>query len=453
METNSAAVAQLALTEAYRSESSCSKELYERARRVMPGGNTRHSTALAPYPVYVAEGRGCRVVDVEGAERIDFLNNYTSLILGHAHPRVVEAAQRRVALGSAFTMPVAAEVELAELLVSRVSYIDQVRFCNSGSEAVLLAVKAARAFTGRPKIAKFEGAYHGISDYVQVSEGPSPDAWGDPEAPASVVDATAPAGVAENVVVLPWNNPEACRRLIAKHKEDLAAVIADPLPLGIGLISPQPGFLELLREETARHGILLVSDEVMSFRLSYHGAMHARGIRPDLTTFGKIIGGGFPVGGLGGQARVMSVFDHTANWKVRHGGTFNANPVTAVAGLETLKQMTPEAYDRLNAMGEDIRGRLTRMFADRHIAAKVCGAGSEFAAHLTDRDLVDFRSLQGFSRTRPVYTELCHEMLAQGVVTTARGIFGCLSTPMTETELDFYVKALARSLATLGYGT
>ena len=225
----------------------------------------------------------------------------------------------------------------------------------------------------------------------------------------------------------------------------------DPLPLGVGLISPKPGFLESLREETERYGILLISDEVMSFRLSYSGAMHEHQIRPDLTTLAKIIGGGFPAGAVAGSTSVMSVFDHTRNWKVHHGGTFNANPVTMTAGLETMKQMTPEAYERLNRMGETIRDRLTRLFEDRRIAATVCGKGSLFAAHLTDRELVDFRSLQGFSRTNPVYGELCHQMLANGIVTTPRGIFGCLSTPMTDVELNVFVDALDRSFTGLGY--
>ena len=436
---------------AYRSESALSRKLYQRAGGVMPGGNTRHSTVLSPYPIYVRSGAGCRVIDVEGEERIDFLNNYTSLIVGHANPKVTQAVQQRMALGSSFTMPTEAEVDLAELLISRISYVDQVRFCNSGSEAVLLALKAARAFTGKRKIAKFEGAYHGIYDYVQVSEGPSPDEWGDPDAPASVLESSSSPNVAADVVVLPWNNFEACRSLIAKHKEELAAVIVDPLPLGIGLIAPKPGFLELLREETERYGVLLIADEVMSFRLSYHGAMHERRLSPDLTTLAKIIGGGFPVGAVSGSAKVMSVFDHTGAWKVRHGGTFNANPVTMAAGLETMKQMTPEAYDRLNRMGAEIRQRLERLFADRGIGATVCGKGSLFAAHLTGRELVDFRSLQGFSRNKPIYGDLCHEMLAQGIVTTSRGIFGCLSTPMTDVEGNVFVEALDRSLTALGY--
>ncbi len=438
-------------TVAYRSESSRSKQLYQRAANVMPGGNSRHSIALAPYPVYVRSGRGCRVVDVEGEERIDFLNNYTALILGHADAQVTRAVHERIELGTAFTMPTEVDVELAELLVERVPYIDQIRFCNSGSEAVMLAVKAARAFTGKAKIAKFEGAYHGIYDYVQVSEGPGANDWGDAEAPASVIEPSVAPSIARDVVVLPWNNFKACKNLIERHKDELAAVIVDPLPLGIGMIAPQPGFIEFLRELTERHGVLLISDEVLTFRLSYSGAMSGFGVAPDLTTFGKIIGGGFPVGAVAGRREAMSVFDHTGNLKVHHGGTFNANPVTMTAGLATMRQMTREAYDRLNRMGDYVRGRLAETLGERGVPVKVCGKGSLFVAHLTEEELTDYRSVTGFSRTNPVYGALCHEMLSRGIVTTPRGIFGCLSTPMSEAELDAFVEAVDGSLTALNY--
>ena len=416
----------------------------------MPGGNTRHSIAMAPYPIYAVSGSGCRVRDVEGDERIDFLNNYTSLILGHADPRVTAAVETRVARGTAFTMPTPEDVELAELLVARIPYVDQIRFCNSGSEAVMLAVKAARAFTGRHKIAKFEGAYHGIYDYVEVSEGPAADEWGDADAPRSVTEPGTPPSVAEDVLILPWNRLEACRGLIAQHKDELAAILVDPMPLGIGMIQPGPGFLEFLREETARHGILLVADEVLNFRISYHGAAHAFGIQPDLASFGKIIGGGFPVGAVGGSRRVMSVFDHTGGLKVHHGGTFNANPVTITAGLETMRQMTREAFDRLNGLGDYIRERLTRMLHDRGLDAQVCGRASMFVAHLNSGELVDYRSLRGFSRTSPIYGELCHEMLGRGIITSPRGVFGCLSTPMREPEAGAFVDSLDESIRRLG---
>src|SRR5579864_818597 len=173
---------------AYCSERALSRHLYDRASRVMPGGNTRHSIALAPYPIYALSGSGCRVTDVEGDQRVDFLNNYTSLILGHADPIVTAAVQRRVALGTAFTMPTSQDVELAELLVGRVPYVDQVRFCNSGSEAVMLAVKAARAFTARQRLASSEAPYHGIYDYVEVSEGPGADEWGEIDAPRAIIE-------------------------------------------------------------------------------------------------------------------------------------------------------------------------------------------------------------------------------------------------------------------------
>ena len=434
----------------YRNRDALSRQLYERASRVMPGGNTRHSLALAPYPIYARSGSGCRITDVEGEERVDFLNNYTSLILGHAHPQVTPAVERRATLGTAFTMPTPEEVELAELLASRVAYVEQIRFCNSGTEAVMLAIKAARAFTGRPKIAKFEGAYHGLYDYAEVSEGPTPGDWGQADSPVSITEPGTPESVARDVIVLPWNRPEACRKLIEQNRHDLAAVLVDPMPLGIGMIAPRPGFLSFLREETARHGIVLIADEVLNFRLDYHGACHASGITPDLATFGKIIGGGFPVGAVSGLKRVMSVFDHTGALKVHHGGTFNANPVTIVAGLETMRQMTPEAFHRLNALGDYVRDRLRRLFRDTARPAQVCGAGSMFVAHLTGEELIDFRSLRGFSRNNPIYGGLCHKLLEYGFILSPRGIFGCLSTPMSEAELDGLVEALGRALNELG---
>jgi len=439
-----------ARTDNYRSAAAVSRKLHERALVVMPGGNTRHSIALDPYPVYARSGQGCRITDVEGEERIDFLNNYTSLILGHANARVTAAVQRRAAMGTAFTMPTEEQVELAELLVSRVPYIDQIRFCNSGSEAVMLAIKAARAFTGKHKIAKFEGAYHGIYDYAQVSDGPGPGDWGDIASPARVTEAGAPPSQTADVVVMPWNNFEVCRRLIESNRNQLAAVLVDPLPLGIGLIAPQAGFLEMLREETSARGILMIADQVLTFRLSYHGALDGSGISPDLTTLAKIIGGGFPVGAVGGAARVMSVFDHTRDLKVHHGGTFNANPVTTIAGLETMRQMISEVYDRLDAMGDYIREKLTRMLHDRGTPATVCGRASLFVAHLTGDELVDFRSLSGYSRSNPMYRDLCHEMLGRGIIISPRGVFGCLSTPMKEPELDAFVSALDRSLDSVG---
>jgi glutamate-1-semialdehyde 2,1-aminomutase len=252
--------------------------------------------------------------------------------------------------------------------------------------------------------------------------------------------------IAEDVVVLPWNDADACVRLIAEHGPSLAAVIVDPLPLGLSLIPPQPGFLEALVDAARRHGVLLIGDEVLTFRLGFHGALHRHGIRADLLCLGKIIGGGFPVGLVGGRAEVMDVFDHTKAMLVHHGGTFNGNPVTTTAGLATMRQMTPEAYARLDGLGERLRERVRAMLARRGTAAQVFGAGSLFSVRLTGETLLDYRDLQRHIRAKPIYTRICHEMLARGILMSQRGIMGCLSTPMTEVEIDAFVDALEGAL-------
>ena len=435
---------------AYRGESSRSRGLYDRALRVMPGGNTRHSVALSPYPVYLASGRGCRVTDVEGEERIDFLNNFTSLIHGHADPDVTAAAHARIGMGTAFAGPTEQDVELAELLAQRVPSIDRVRFCNSGSEAVMLAVKLARACTGRPKIAKIEGAYHGIYDYAQISEFSKRANWGPPARPASVPDAGTAPGAAADVVVMPWNDANTCERLIEEHHGQLAAVLIDALPLGLSLIAAAPGFLERLRELTRRHGILLVADEILNFRLGYHGVFHDLGILPDVICLGKIIGGGFPVGAVGGRAEIMDVFDHRRPGAVHHGGTYNGNPVTMAAGLATLRKMTPDAYARLDRLGDSLRSQLAAMLAERGIAAQVFGRGSLFAVRLTGHALRDWRSLSAHVESEPIYGRVCHEMLGRGILMSQRGIVGALSTPMGATEIGAFVEALDGTLQALG---
>lgn len=435
---------------AYRTEASRSRALYDRALRVMPGGNTRHSVALSPYPVYLASGRGCRVKDVEGEERVDFLNNFTSLILGHADPEVTASAQARIAQGTAFAGPTELDVELAELLVDRIPSVERIRFCNSGSEAVMLAIKAARAFTGRPKIAKIEGAYHGIYDYAQMSEVSTDANWGPDDRPSSVPDPGSARSAGAEVVVMPWNDADVCERLIEENHADLAAVIIDAIPLGLSLVPAREGFLERLREVTRRHGILFIADEILNFRLGYHGAFHDLGIRPDITCLAKIIGGGFPVGAVGGSAEVMEVFDHRRAGAVHHGGTYNGNPVSMAAGLATLRKMTPEAYDRLNALGDSLRTQLAGLLRNRGIAGQVLGRGSLFCVRLTREDLHDWRTISRHVRAEPIYGKLCHEMLGRGILMSQRGIVGSLSTPMGSAEVGAFVEALDGSLQSLG---
>src|SRR3954464_7700345 len=276
-----------------------SAALFERARKVLPGGNTRTTVYNAPHPLYLESGQGCRTTDADGQTRLDFLNNYTSLLHGHVHPEVLAAAQGQLLRGTAFAGPTELEVELAEIITARVPAIERMRFTNSGTEGVMMAIKAARGYTGRPKVAKFEGFYHGTYDPAEVSVNPPLAAVGDPDAPVAISETAGLApGTLENTVVLPYNNPAAVERIVEREAANLAAVIVDPLPNNAGFPDPAPGFLPFLRELTQKHGILLICDEIISFRIGYQGASARFGIKPDLVTLGKIIGGGLPVGAV-----------------------------------------------------------------------------------------------------------------------------------------------------------
>ena len=434
---------------AYLDQGSKSKRLYDRALSVMPGGNSRHTIVMDPYPVYAQSGQGCWVIDVEGQERIDFINNYTALIRGHSDPDVTAVVSEVIHKGTAFSLPTEYDIRLAELLVDRIPAAEQLRFCNSGSEAVLLAIRAARAYTGRSRIAKFEGCYHGIYDYAQASDSSRPGNWGMVDSPETTLETSMVPNLGKDVVTLPWNRPEICRQLIEECADELAAVLIDPLPSALGLLSPVEGFLETLRELTETLGVMLIFDEVMSFRIDYRGAGHANGVTPDLMSMGKIIGGGFPVGAVAGNAAIMSVFDHRPGEKIHHGGTYNGNPVTMAAGYETMRLMTENEYGRLAELGEVLRGNLSEMLKQRSVPHQVTGRGSMFCLLLSDRCPVDFRELIECRNSGPDLSGLDREMLSRGVLLGSRGLFGVLSTPMTEVELDQFVDALDQSLKAL----
>jgi glutamate-1-semialdehyde 2,1-aminomutase len=402
-----------------------SRTLWERALESLPGGNSRTTIFLDPYPVYLVSGEGCRVTDVDGVERIDFINNYTSLILGHCHPRVVDAVQRQAARMMSAAAPSELEVELAERIRQRLPSVERIRFANSGTEATMLALRGARAFTGRAKIATFAGGYHGSHDYAaSIPRDPSvpPGGPGIPDA------------VAETVVVAPFDDVEGTRAALEPHLDDLAAVIVEPV-LGSGGVRPASRkFLAFLRELTREAGSLLVFDEVISFRVGYGGAQGEVGVTPDLTTLGKVIGGGLPVGAFGGRADVMALFDPRSERAIGHGGTFNANPLSMAAGLATLAELTSERYEQLSALTTELVTRLEALFARSGVEGSVTRAGSLFNLHFpapeTSRDL-----------------NLA--LLAHGILFTPRGM-GCLSVPMTRAEVDAVVEAAELGLRELG---
>jgi len=430
----------------YLAKTARSRALHEDALAVMPGGNSRTTTFFDPYPFYIERGHGAHVVDADGTDRLDFNGNYTSLILGHAAPEVVKAAQDAAALGMSFPGPTDHEIRLAEMLTRRIPSLQQVRFTNSGTEATMNAVRVARAFTGRAKIAKFEGAFHGTHDNVLVSVAPDPKAAGGRRRPKAVPSSEGiPPAALKNVVVLPWNDGDACEEILAREAGNLAALLVDPL-LGIGgIIPPAEGFLQRLRAVTERHGIVLIFDEVISFRIAWGGAQERFGVRADLTTLGKIIGGGLPVGAFGGRGDIMAAYDpRRGAARISHGGTFNANPVTMAAGIATLNALTPEAYSRLDALGDRLRGGVSRLLDATRRRGQVSGVGSLFCLHWTSAPLTDYRSSRPKDAQAPLRVFLA--LLNEGILLTQRGMGAC-SLAMADEDIDRFVNALARVLS------
>jgi glutamate-1-semialdehyde 2,1-aminomutase len=430
----------------YTSKTSRSRALHEEAVGVMPGGNSRTTTFFDPYPFYFQRGQGAHIWDADGTERIDFNNNYTSLVIGHAHPDVIKAVQAVAESGLSFPGPTEHEVRLAELLTRRIPSLESVRFTNSGTEATMNAVRLARAFTGRPKLAKFEGAFHGTHDWVMVSVTPDPKMAGNRKRPKPVASSSGiPPAVLKHTVVLPWNDQEACAEILGREGEQIAGLIVDPLLCNAGLVPPADGFLQFLREETERRGIVLIFDEVISFRVAWGGAQERFGIRPDLTTLGKVIGGGLPVGAFGGRRDIMDFYDpRKTGPRISQGGTFNANPVTMAAGVATLNALTPEAYTRLDALGERLRGGIARLFSNTRRKGQVTGVGSLLWLHWTTETLTDYRS------TRPKDAEAALRvfvgLINEGILLTQRGLGAC-SLAMSDEDVDRFVNALARVLA------
>ena len=406
----------------------------------MPGGTTRTTTYFDPYPLYIERGEGCRVWDADGTERIDMLGNYTAMILGHAHPKVVEAIRRQAARGTAFAAANPHEVELATLLCERVPSLDTVRFCNSGTEATMFALRLARAFTGRPKIARMEGGYHGTHDYAEVSTHPDVDLAGPAEAPTAQADSIGtPAWALDQVVVLPFNNPDAAEAIIRREGSQLAAVILEPIIGAGGVIAATPEFLARLRDVTRELGILLIFDEVISFRVAPGGAQQLYGVTPDLTTLGKIIGGGLPVAAFGGRQDVMELLDPRREPNLAQGGTYNGNPLGMAAGVATMRELTPDVYSELNRKGARVAEQLSEVFASHDVEVHVNGAGSMFALHFTDQPVVDYRTKARADTRRR--RDLFLGLVNHGVLMAPRAM-GALSTPMDEDDIQEFVDAV-----------
>ncbi|MBZ9739788.1 MULTISPECIES: aspartate aminotransferase family protein [unclassified Mesorhizobium] len=423
----------------WRGNRQVSAELYDRGLAVFPDGTTRITVERDPTPRYIKAGKGAYLEDVDGNRLLDLNNNFTTLIHGHAFGPVTEAVSSQLARGSCFANPTEHEINLAELLIDRIPSIERVRFVNSGTEAVMFAIKAARAFTGRPGVARIEGAFHGAYDWAEIGQAGTPANWGAPEDPAPVpLYAGVPSSVADDVLVLRFNDVEGLQRL-EDAAERLSCVLIDPMPSRAGLIAAVPDFLKALTAMARRNDILLVADEVLNLRQGYHGASARYGLKPDLVAMGKIIGGGFPIGAIGGREDVMRVFG-TQHGKARlpQGGTFSANAVSMLAGYVAMQALTEDEFDRLDQLGEKIRTGLIEAIKRHGAAFAVTGAASLFRIHPKQKPPREFRDAFCTPDEAVRSTELQRHFLAHGILLPG-GAAASLSTAMGMAEATMIV--------------
>ena len=373
-----------------------SAELFKSACEVIPGGV--NSTARAtwsgwtPHPLFVDQGTGSHLRDADGNDFIDYLLGLGPMILGHRPPRVTEAVVQAIrSHGTVFALPSTAEIDLARKMIAAVPSLEQVRLCNTGTEAVLYAVRLARAFTGRTKVVRFEGMYHGFSDGVYWSKHPGLNVAGPDRAPVAVAQGPGlPQGLDDSLIILPWNDAALLREVIERHGHEIAAVLTEPVMCNTGCILPEPGYLEAMREMTARHGIVLIFDEVITgFRLALGGAQAHFGVTPDLSTFAKGLGGGFPVAAMGGRRDIMAL---VADGTVSIAGTYAANAIAVAAANAALDELSaPGMFEGLYRVSDRLRFGLERIFADARIAARLAGVGPVFQVWFADRDIRSYR--------------------------------------------------------------
>ena len=410
--------------------------LLERARRHLPGGQLGNVTTAFEDGFIVREGRGSKLYDFSGNEYIDYLMGSGPMILGHAHPAVLDAVREALAQGSTYFLTSAPAIELAEEVCRAVPCAEKLRFTTSGTDATFQCLRAARAFTKRDKILKFEGGYHGTHDYALMSMSPSrlldfPEPLSD--------SAGIPDAIRETVLIAPFNKLEETERIISENRDQLGAVILEPVQR---ILPPAPGFLEGLREVTARYGIPLIFDEVVTgFRLAYGGAQEWYGVQPDLAAIGKVVGGGYPLAAVCGRADIMRHYDATQSQGeefIPQIGTLNGNPIAAVAGLATLAELRkPGAYERLRATGQRLRTALEEALRQAEVPAQVVGDDTVFDVYFTDQEITDYRStLSASSETMQRFNRL---LLARGIVKGAQKFY--MSLAHTEEDVQATIRA------------
>jgi glutamate-1-semialdehyde 2,1-aminomutase len=416
-----------------------SEALFAEALRFIPGGvnsPVRAFRAVGGQPFFVNKARGSRVWDVDGNEYIDYVGTWGPAILGHAHAKVIRAVQAAAENGTSFGIPNPFEVTMAKLICSWLPSVQKVRMCNSGTEATMSAIRLARGFTNRDKIIKFDGCYHGHADSLLVKAGSGALTFGYPDS------AGVPAAFTQHTIVLPYNDTEAVRAAFAANRDQIAGIIVEPVPGNAGLYLPKAGYLEFLRELTASQGALLIFDEVMTgFRLAKGGAQERYGIRPDLSCFGKVIGGGLPVGAFGGRADIMDWLAPLG--PVYQAGTLSGNPLAMAAGLAALEELeTSGAYARLEELGAALEAGLRGAAKAAGVPVQFNRCGSMFCAYFTSQPVHNLADAMKSDRER--FKRYFHGMLSQGFyLAPSQFEAGFLSTAHSEADIEQTIRAAA----------
>jgi len=422
-----------------------SKKLYSKAMELMPGGvnsPVRAFKAVGGSPLFIKKARGSRIYDVDGNEYIDYVLSWGPIILGHSHPSVVKALKAAIEQGTSYGAPTPLEIDLAEMVMKAYPSIEKIRMVNSGTEATMSAIRAARGFTGRDKIIKFEGCYHGHADGLLVRAGSGAATFGVPDSPG------VPKSYAKNTITPPFNDIKTFKSILQKEWKSIACVIVEPVVGNIGCVLPKPGFLEILRKETEKYGIVLIFDEVMTgFRVSYGGAQAYYGIKPDMTCLGKVIGGGLPVGAYGGKKEIMSMV--APEGPVYQAGTLSGNPLAMTAGIETLKILSKKnTYEKLEKTMQHLEEGLRDAAKKSGIKTRLYRAGTMFCAYFTDAEVVDYKTAKTSNTEK--FSIFFTKMLHHGVnLAPSQFEAGFISTAHTKADIDITINAAYKTLKEL----
>ncbi|HTL56014.1 MAG TPA: glutamate-1-semialdehyde 2,1-aminomutase [Candidatus Limnocylindrales bacterium] len=422
-----------------------SEQLFAEALNYIPGGvnsPVRAFRAVGGHPFFVNKAKGAHIWDVDGNDYIDYVGTWGPAILGHAHPKIIQAVQAAAVNGTSFGIPNPFEVKMAKLICAMVPSVQKVRMCNSGTEATMSAIRLARGFTRRDKIIKFDGCYHGHADSLLVRAGSGALTFGNPDS------AGVPAAFTEHTIVLPYNDRDAVSAAFAANKNQIAGIILEPVPGNAGLYLPTPGYLEFLREVTQTHGALLIFDEVMTgFRLAKGGAQERFGIKPDLSCFGKVIGGGLPVGAFGGRAEIMDYLAPLG--PVYQAGTLSGNPVAMAAGLAALEELLlGDAYATLEKLGALLETGMRDAAKAAGVPVQFNRCGSMFCGYFTAQPVHSLADAMKSDRDR--FKRYFHGMLENGVyLAPSQFEAGFLSTAHTEAEIDLTIRAAAKVMKSL----